>query len=147
MDNTYIYLSSRDCKYIYPNNTGNNFTINLPQTLRLRGQWSFSLFDLCIASPGGNSKGEHLILSCNIATSSIIGDKYCRILRKFTLNNKSHCHRTFTQQQYVTVDNTSDINVINITILDPKTLSPTTVPIEKVSCTLHLKRDRPALLI
>ena len=146
MDNTYVYLSSNDSSKLYPHNTPTNFTVALPQTLQLKGKWSANLLDICANAPA-NTPTINLYAACSIVTTSFAKEQSLRILRQITLKKGKRGRQVFSSPQYVTVDNTSDISVINITILDTGTLLPATLSPEAVSCTLHIKRDSPPLLI
>jgi hypothetical protein len=146
MDNTYIYLSSSDSSKAYPNNTPGSFTVNIPYTLNLKGQWSASLLDISINLSTADESAT-IFATCSILVNSYVNEQMCKILRQISLRKKSKHRQTFSHPQYITIDNSGDINAINITILDAETLLPTLLPIEKVSCTLHIKRDHPPLLI
>ena len=142
MDNTYIYLSSSDFSNIYPENQPNNFTAVLPQTLHLQGIWSLSLLDINIKS----KRLSNVFVVCNIVNHSPVGKQLHRILRRVTVAGDKETY-TFALPQYVTVDNTVDIQTIKITILDCDTMLPALLLLEKkVTCALHLKRDMPPLL-
>ena len=141
--NTYIYVSSSDFSDIYPANQPNNFTTVLPQALHLQGIWSLCLLDINIKSKSLSP----VFVVCNIVDYSTVGKQLHRILRRVTVTGDKETY-TSTLPQYVTVDNTVDIQTIKITILDCDTMLPALLlPLEeKVTCTLHLKRDRPPLL-
>lgn len=142
MDSTYIYLSSNVSSDIYPENRPNNFTAVLPQILQLQGLWSLSLLEVDIKA----DRPSQLFVLCDIVNASYVGGQFRRILRRVTVTGEKE-NNTFSLPQYVPVDNTCDIQTINITILDCNTLLPTLLPLGRVNCTLHLKRDRPPLLI
>ena len=142
MDNTYIYISSDDFSNIYTENKANNFTTQLPQKLQLLGAWSLGLLDINIKS----ERLSQLFVVCNIVNNSYVGNQLHRILKRVNITKDIETY-TFGLPQYVSVDNTCDIQAINISILDCATMLPALLSAEKVTCTLHIKRDRPPLLI
>ena len=144
MNNAYIYLSSLDFSNIHPENKANNFTIVLPQKLQLSGVWSLGLLDIDINIKTGRM--SQIFVVCDIVNNSYVGNQLHRVLRRVTVTSDIDTY-TFSAPQYVTVENTCDIQAINITILDCDTMLPSLLPLGKVNCTLHLKRDRPPLLI
>ena len=62
MKGFYVYLSSDDCKELYPNNNGVSFTVRLPERVMLdRGAWSCGLFECCLEV---DSKKEKTYFIC-----------------------------------------------------------------------------------
>ena len=138
-----MYLSSDQSLLTHPYNKGNRFTVTLPKSLSLEGRWSVCLLDIHIQF-GAPTKTE-LYVGCDLATMSYVGGECHQILRRITTRNRTF-KDTFLPQQYVNVENSSDIDCITISILDENTLQPTSLDIRKVRCALHLKRDSPAYI-
>jgi Ca2+-dependent lipid-binding protein len=140
----FLYLSSDHCKDTYPENEPQNFTVDLPQTLRLQGEWSLGLLQVHIKSPKPINK--HVYIACNIIVNSYVGRECYRILKYFKVD-KNLMAQDFGPVQYVAVENTGYINSITLQLLDSNNMLPASFVIEKLTCTLHLKRDKfPGLI-
>jgi hypothetical protein len=134
----YVYVSDKDNPAIYPNNTPDSFTVALPEPLKLRGHWQVALWDIDIKS---TQKLGSVYIACNIVAESYANSQYKKLLRRIVVT-KSQYNKEFSPPQYVTIDNTADIESIEIEILDADTLEKPSVPIQRVNCTLHLKHGQ-----
>ena len=68
----YLFLSSGDSP-IHPGNTANDFTVELPHLLDLKGDWECALID---------THRRHCIIYCDLCEYSIIGEEERPILRR-----------------------------------------------------------------
>lgn len=144
MGDMYMYLSSDQNSNAQPHNTGINFTVTLPRPLYLEGRWSACLLDINIQAD--THKESALYVVCDLVNVSYASGEYHKILR--CINTRANPHKeTLFPLHYVTVDNTTHIDSITITILDSDTLQPTSLNIHKVSCALHLRQERPPYII
>jgi hypothetical protein len=135
----YMYLSDKSCLNTYPSNAPNSFAIALPKPLNLRGQWVLALWDVYIKCKNISAiRNAGLYFTCSIVVNSFVNNEYRRVLRRITLE-RSRYVKEFDPIQYLAVDNTNDIESITIDILDEDTLELTSLPIQQVNCTLHLK--------
>jgi hypothetical protein len=132
MDQYYIFLSDTDSKTLYPNNSGNNFTAYLPQSLDLQGTWMVAV--TCVALETTNPSFPGVLVCCDLCEDSIVGDARYPILRNLTFL-KRRVSWEFTNLEYHRVKK-NRANSIRIYIKEK--LNP--VPITKFMCTLHLKR-------
>ena len=44
----YIFLTSKDSLGFHPDNTGHNFTVELPERVELRGEWKVAFCDIFV---------------------------------------------------------------------------------------------------
>jgi hypothetical protein len=144
MDNLYIYVSSNKNLKRYPNNNSKQFTIPLNKPLFLKGRWSLGLVSLYIRSKSKVNKD--LFVCYSIVRPSQINDVSRRVLRLVSRINTNR-HKDFPVVQYIPIDNTGVIESIGISILDDETLDLSSLSLDSLNCTLHLKQDNPELLL
>ena len=48
MNQIYLYIKSDDSLQFYPQNTPNDFTVELPEIINLKGKWAIALLDIYI---------------------------------------------------------------------------------------------------
>ena len=77
-DNFYFFISSRDSLSFYPDNTGYNFTVELPERLNLKGDWEIVLCDFYHAQ----DVNEILYVFYDLCDYSYIGNSFEPIIRK-----------------------------------------------------------------
>ena len=140
----YLYLSNDQCVDIYPENKPQTFTTDLPQSLALHGDRSLGLLQVHIEAP--SPIRTCFYIACNIIVNSYIGTDCYRILKFFTVDENS-MNQSFGHIQYVPIENSGYIKAISLQLLDSDKLRPASLPIKKLTYTLHIKQDKPASLI
>ena len=74
----YIYLCSTDSAGTHPSNQPYDFTIDLPQTLRLEGKWECALMEIHFSK---ENLHEDLLIMTDIVENSYIKDIQLPVLR------------------------------------------------------------------
>lgn len=133
MNQHYLFLSS-DCSLNYfPHNNAQEFTVALPQTIRLQGHWKCSLkqCSLDIAFPPHVTS---VFVCVDFCEESFVGDKTLAVLREIPVYKKDWI---FTDSFYFAITR-SDLSCIKISIRDQH-LSEFKA-LGTVSFILHLKQ-------
>lgn len=121
----YLFINSEDSLTIYPNNTGDNFTVELPKPIQLESEdWRVAVTE--IKSDKGNG---YYIICCDIVEESYIKDKYLPVLR-------AGGQTSFTNPYYLKI-RTNYIPRIHFQVYN-KNLKP--VGWKSVKLTLHLQK-------
>lgn len=94
----YMFLSSEDCKGIYPQNTPQDFIVQLPERLRLQGSWSVALAEVTYPSDFKGVTPPWLHLEVDLCETSIVGDQKMSILRRLPSTAQ---HLTFNPLFYI----------------------------------------------
>ena len=126
----YLFLSSNDSKIFHPHNSPFNFTIELPKTLDLQGNWKCALAEIFYSE----SLDQDLFVYCDICEYSYIDDGYKPILR---VVNGSDIYDTLFYQPITT----QFVNRIHIYIKDEAGNQPS-VDIKHLRCTLKIKNGK-----
>ena len=78
----YFHLSSRDVSnLLIPDNTSIDFTIELPSTLILEGNWEIAVVEFMCVFTTGMKYGDFLQIFCDIVDVSPVKDKWRPLLR------------------------------------------------------------------
>ena len=81
----YVLLSSKDSQLLYPENSGNNFRVQLAQELNLSGYWEVAVGNIYINQAEGQ-QSQHLLVCCNNVDYTIVGDSLRQnIVKSITL--------------------------------------------------------------
>ena len=107
----YVLLSSKDSQLLYPENSGNNFRVQLPQELNLSGYWEVAVSDIYINQAEGQPS-QRLLVCCDIVDYTIVGDSLRQILRRVSPLDKH-----FAREQFARVVR-NPVRHIHIFILD-----------------------------
>ena len=135
----YLFLSPTDSSGLFPNNTLNDFTVQLPRMMTLNGLWTCGLVDLTFNN--SESEGSEVIfIACDICQESYLQNSYLPILRRITTPSTSQGRYdiSFSNPYYIPVsrDNVESIRVyIRNENLDTYSFKSGTF-----TCTLHLRR-------
>jgi hypothetical protein len=133
-NNYYFYLSSNDSKDKHPENSPDDFTIELPRSLTLNGDWEFCLKEL--TSPPAS---EILYICSDLCVESFACNTSYPILRVVSGGvSKNKRTLTFDDPYYVRVK-TDRLGHLRIFIRGAD-LKPIHFKSGIVTCTLHLKR-------
>ena len=128
----YAYLSWDDSKFLHPGNKANDFLIDFPNTIDLRGEWFVALSDVKIKA---QTKKSIFVLSDVCEESYVKGNKY-PVLRR--LDDKSS---DFDNPRFVKVI-AQQIQRIRIWLLTDNWKA---VNIADFKCTLCFKSTLPLI--
>jgi hypothetical protein len=135
--NFYLYLTSEDSRNAHRANTNIDFTIELPRTLYLDGEWECSLKEVTFSLPNPNI----LYVCSDLCVESFACDTSYPILRVVPNVKPNLTSLTFNDSYYVGV-NKRRLEQLRIFIRGEKLTSVTTKT-GIVYCTIHLKRVSP----
>ena len=129
----YLFLNSRNSKEHHQTNTSTDFTVELPKTYQLDGDWEVALKEIECRI------GEDLfyVLS-DICQESCVNGTLSPILRSVRRERKKDALFTFTDPYYVPVrpDRLSRVRIF----IRGRSLQPVKTDATVFYCTLHLRR-------
>jgi hypothetical protein len=135
----HLFLSSLDSKAIHRANTAIDFTVELPQTVDLNGEWECALVDFQLV--GSILPFDPFCLCSDICEQSCVGDERLPILRRLSAKGREQDSAyQFEQPQYILLK-LNRINRIRIYITStnhPKIADTSGV----LTCTLHLRSKK-----
>jgi hypothetical protein len=134
MEDHYLVLSSTDSTTLFSDNTGNDFTVYLPQPLILKGIWQVAVTQVSLETDNPSFPG--VMLCCDLCENSIVGSEQHPILRHLTFL-KRRTSWEFYNLQYRKVKK-EQVNAVRILIKAKAEASHVTIT--SLLCTLHLKR-------
>lgn len=114
-DRFYVFLSNEDSKTIYPQNSPQDFIVQLPERIKLYGSWSVALTE--VSYPFKFRKGivpNWLDIEVDVCEASIVGDQKQCILRRLPISGK---HLTFNPPFFFPVRH-QEIDSIHVYIKD-----------------------------
>lgn len=130
----YLYISSEDCKQLFPKNNISHFEVELPETLYLsKGKWEIALMEATY-DKDIHKDYESMYLLCNLCEDSFVHNNKQPILRKVQWNTS---YRVL--QHFVDVT-TTQIRHIRLRFVDLQ-LQPVTQS-GSFYCTLLLQKKR-----
>jgi hypothetical protein len=135
--NYYLYLTYDDSRNVHPDNKNADFSVELPRTLYLDGDWECCLKDVTFSSPSPNI----LYVCSDLCVESFAHDTSYPILRCIPNIVPNSTSLTFSESYYVRVNKRS-LGRLRIFIRGDK-LVPITTGTGIVYCTIHLKRVSP----
>ena len=135
----YLFLSSTDSLTYYPENTPEYFTVNLEQSLCLRGVWKVALTDINIElNFNSPRRPSHLELMVNICQPSFIYGKYLQTVRRLYIPPKTQSlYEVFPSPYYFNLKE-AEFRSVTVNVLD-QNLQASKLTGE-INFTLHLKR-------
>jgi hypothetical protein len=128
MKDFYLHLSSNDSIKYYPENRASNFTIHLPEEIKLEGNWLCALTEIVLPTP----KYIDIIICCDAVQHGFVIDKKIPLLRRLLKRGK---YNEFINRFYIPVISRT-LNSINIYVLD-KEGKELSFDSGRLSCTLH----------
>lgn len=134
-----MYLSHSDCIDLYPSNTHADFTVQLPKTLELQGDWDVGLWSLKISVKHESSEWPELYVCCDGVVMTYVNGRSMRLLRRLTVPQK-YQEISFRPVQYFMYDNSYRRDTIHLGILPVNALGSGSLQIQQAECTLHFKK-------
>ena len=141
MEHFYMYLNHTDSKHLYPNNRPDNFTIHLPQSLVLDGDWSVGLWDLRLKAKGTSRQDSFIF--CDAVDTSYVQGWPLKIIKRVTLKPK-YTEIQFNPVQYFKYDNTIKRDTLQFSISEASPSVTSSLEFQQVTYTLHFKRTIPS---
>ena len=145
MEEFYLYLSSEDSLNHFPANTGADFTIQLPRTYYVAGNWLCALKEIQFVNTfdryfGLNERPTRLYIVTNLCTSSYVNNSEQCVLRAVHVNENqdSICTHNYADAYYLKVI-VSEFNALHISITD-QTFNKVDFSGGPVYCILHFKK-------
>ena len=126
----YLYLSHDEG--IHPQDSANDFTIELPSELQLKGNWYCGLTEINFKSKELN---KNIYLCADICQDSFVKNRQMPVLRCISLK-KRQINEIYNSVYYVKVTRESLRN-LRIYIRDEE-MKPTSFESATLTCTLHL---------
>ena len=139
-DHRYIWVSSED-KTRSRQTSLNEYRIELPSPLWLKGEWELALCDLTYHWKF-TPLPTFISVCCDLVESNIIGGVEAQVLRRLLLGADTLTEYQFQYLQYIRIIH-SYITTVQLTLVDEKGQ-----PIEMngwIYCTLHLRRRNSLL--
>ena len=145
MEEFYLYLSSEDSVRHFPGNRGADFTIQLPRTYHLTGNWVCALKEVQFVNSfdsnfGLNKTPTRLYILTNLCTSSYVNNSEQCVLRSVQVNVNPHsvCAHNYADAYYLKVI-VNEFNTVHLYITD-ETFRKVEFTEEPVYCMLHFKK-------
>lgn len=88
-DKFYVFLCSEDSKDIYPQNTAQDFIVQLPERVQLSGTWSVAVAEVEYPSIFNGVAPAYLWMEIDLCDTSIVGNKKLPVLRQLPVNSDS----------------------------------------------------------
>ena len=137
MDQAYLFLSSRDCKAIFPGNNPAGFTIQLPGSIDLKGTWVCALTEIHIDNKFVITPKE-IIVSADLIEESYISDTQWPVLRRIPIETDNDIDLIFSDRYYFNIVQ-HQVYRIHVYLRD-QDLQPVQFSSGALSCVVHLKR-------
>lgn len=132
----YLFLNSQNSKYMHSDNSGTDFTIELPKTYELNGHWECGLKEISVVS-----NEEKLYVCSDVCEESYVEDTMLpmlRVLYNIKKGKKKESYFLFNDPCYikVKVDKLSRIRMF----IRGSQLQSLKTDNFTLYCTLHLRR-------
>lgn len=138
-DEIYLYLSSKDCIELYPQNKTSDFSVSLAKTLDLDETWSVALCEIifdCISPEVGE-----LNIYSNLIRHVIVGCGENQLLARIDAIRENKVNRQIETPIYLPVS-LEDLREIKVSLRDDKGNSPID---GRVILVLHFKKNLPLM--
>ena len=140
MTDFYLFLSSQDSLDMRKNNSSSDFSIQLPKTYSIEGQWLCALKQISITCDF-KPKARRLYLCSDIAEESYVRNTLVPIVRNIEIYNKSKKYLTenFEEGIYLPV-NVNHLTSVRVYLRDSD-LQPVQFDSNDLHCLLHFKKN------
>ena len=136
MSDFYIYASNTYGNANYPLNKANDFIVELPAKLSLKGSWVVGVLDVQLQKRNGPK--SNVYLCCDGIVESYAGGRSVPILKPLTIGKGLNIIE-FSNIQYVRLKVCNDAAQMRLTIKDVDTLGVVPFLQGATRCTLHFK--------
>ena len=134
----YLFLSSEDSKDLYPQNTPQDFTVQLPERIQLTGEWTLALVEIEYPTSFSRNPPASLWFEVDLCETSIVGDRKLPVLRRLpvtSIPNNETKRLTFDPLLHLPIRQ-YDFDKVHIHIKEPTGL-PASFADGLSSCTLQ----------
>ena len=131
----FLFLSSSDSKLNSPFNEASEFIIQLPQLIKLHGNWEIALMEIHLPA---QQVHDQILVMCNICGYSYISNSSKPLLRKIEVQKMKTSSHIFNKPFYLPVV-VSEFNQIKINISNDNFEKISFDEKSSVWCVLHLK--------
>lgn len=132
----YLYLTSEDSKETHPENNSFDFTVELPRSLTLEGDWECSLKELGFSN---QIKSDFLYICSDICEESLACDTVYPILRVIYNDQKRKWKALTFQDPFYIKLRRQNVSRIRIFIRGRR-LEPLVTENTLLKCTVHLRK-------
>ena len=136
MDHIFLFVSSKDCKTIFPGNNPAGFTVQLPRLLNLKGNWICALTEIYLDNKIVGTP-KQVTVSTDLIEESYIRDTQLPVLRRIPVETNKDIEFTFSNPYYLKVVQ-NQVHRIHLNLRD-RDLQPIQFSSGELSCVLHLK--------
>ena len=137
MDQMFLFVSSEDCKTVFPGNNSAGFTIQLPGIIDLKGTWVCALSEIYLDNKFVNTPNQ-IVVSSDLIEDSYISDTQWPVLRRIPVVTNQDIDLTFAEPYYFKIVQ-HQAHRIHLYLRD-QDLQPVQFTSGQLSCVLHLKR-------
>ena len=135
MDRNHYYLYLTHKEGIHPNDNANDFTIELPFELQLKGNWYCGLTEVEFKTKEANKR---IYLCTDICQDSVVKKRQMPVLPSISLKKKQ-VNEIYNPARYVQISRDS-LRKLRIYLRD-EDLKPTSFEGATLMCTLHLVKQ------
>ncbi len=137
----YLFLSSNDAKSYYSTNTATDFTVQLPETLVLKGEWWCSLEEIKFLNKFAVPVPSLVYVCCDFVEDSYVGGRKLPVLRTVSIKPRSlKTDLTFDNPFYLRVSR-SELRQLRVYIKTPTFRIPS-LPKSTLECMLRLHHGK-----
>ena len=138
MDEFYLYLYCGDSLATHANNHAGDFVVDLPKTYLLGRQWECALTEISLFTETEVSN-LRLYFCADHVEETYVRNSFLPILRSFD-TSEGYLDLEFTRPYYMGV-RMGELNQVRISIRGDD-LQPCRFKVDRVYCTLHLRRRK-----
>ena len=139
MEEFYLYLYCEDLLSTHVNNHAGDFVVDLPKTYLLEGRWECALTELTL-HPQKKRRPERLYLCFDLVQDSYLKNTFLPVLRSVDPTSEGTLDLEF-RRPYYTRMRQMELNRVRIFIRDDR-LQPCRFKLDRLYCTLHLRKQR-----
>lgn len=139
VDQYYLIVSSDDFEHIYPLNSITNFSLDLPSTLTLKGNWEVAVTEIWVKR---SERRGQIDLCADFCVESLINNKFTPLLRRIDVK-RGYNHILYIKPNYFTVSR-SELKHITFYI-NPVTIDSASFLKGELTVKVHIRRRIPGL--
>ena len=129
-----FFVKSSDSLNVFPENSANDFTIELPEQLYLKGEWQCALHEIAFR----DDISQDIVVGCDMVDNSIIADSKHQVLRVISRRNSVVRYVSFSELLWIPVSR-DQIKRFRIVIKDEQ-LRLATFLSGEVTCTVEIRK-------
>ena len=134
-----MYVQHDSCIDLYPSNAPVNFTVHLPKTLQLQGEWDVGLWEVKMRVKNKTAGRQDLYICCDAVVMTYVNARSMRLLSRLTVPQRYY-EKQFMPVQYFMYDNSIMRNTIQLNIIPATSDGSSSLQIQQAEYTLHFKK-------